>query len=82
MKQNFRLTTDAQQDLFEIARYIANDNLTAAERFLECFEHACDRLSDLPEMGSTPDTLRHSSMKDTRMFRVQNFTKYLVFIVL
>jgi len=79
MKRNFRLTTDATQDLFEIASYIAKDNPAAAERFLEFFEHACDRLSDLPEMGSIPDTLRHSSMKDTRMFRVQNFTNYLIF---
>jgi plasmid stabilization system protein ParE len=33
MKQNFRLTTDARQDLFEIARYIENDNTAAAGRF-------------------------------------------------
>lgn len=79
MKQNFRLTEDARQDLFEIARYIANDNLTAAGKFLEFFEHACDMLSDLPEMGSIPDVLILSSSKDTRMFPIKNFSNYLIF---
>jgi toxin ParE1/3/4 len=79
MKQNFRLTTDARQDLFEIARYIEKDNMTAAERFLEFFEHACDMLSDLPEMGSIPEALSSSSLKDTRMFPIKHFTNYLIF---
>ena len=79
MKQNFRLTEDARQDLFEIARYIANDNLMAAGRFLEFFEHACDMLSDLPEMGSILEALSRSSMKETRMFPVKHFTNYLIF---
>jgi plasmid stabilization system protein ParE len=79
MKQNFRLTEDARQDLFEIARHIANDNLTAAGRFLEFFEHACDMLSDLPEMGSIPEAFSRSSMKETRTFPVKHFANYLIF---
>jgi hypothetical protein len=47
--------------------------------FLEFFEHACDMLSDLPEMGSIPDDLILSSLKDTCMFPIKNFANYLIF---
>jgi plasmid stabilization system protein ParE len=78
MKRNFRLTRDAEQELFAIARYIENDNPQAASRFLDVFEHACEMLSDLPEMGNLPK-IHHPLLREARMWPLQDFKKYLVF---
>src|ERR687887_32866 len=79
MKRNFLLTTDAEQDLFAIARYIEHDSPQAAGKLLEVFEHACDMLSDLPEIGSIPDDLHHSRLKGTRMWPIRKFENHLIF---
>jgi plasmid stabilization system protein ParE len=41
----------ATQDLLEQALFIANDNLDAAERFLDAAEAAFARLLEMPEIG-------------------------------
>ena len=45
------LTDLAESDLLEITSYIAEDNLTAAERVLADFKAAFEKLAKLPEIG-------------------------------
>jgi len=80
MERNFFLTHDARRDLFSIASYIEKDSPRSAGRFLEVFEHACDIISSLPEMGSVAETLLHvPKLKSARMFPIKHFEKYLIF---
>lgn len=80
MERNFFLTHDARRDLFSIARYIENDSPQAAGKFLEVFEHACDTISSLPEMGSVPEALLHMPrLKSARMLPIKHFAKHLIF---
>ena len=45
------VTELAESDLIEIASYIAEDNLAAAERVLADFKAAFEKLAQMPEMG-------------------------------
>ena len=78
MKQNFRLTEEAEQDLYSAAQYIAEDNPDAAVRFLNAFAENCDLLSEMPGTGSTP-RLSGEDFKALRMKPITPFTKYLIF---
>ncbi|HEY9419843.1 MAG TPA: type II toxin-antitoxin system RelE/ParE family toxin [Thermoanaerobaculia bacterium] len=51
----------ARNDLDEQARYIAQDNVDAALRFLEAAEEAFDRLRSLPETVASGDSYIPSS---------------------
>lgn len=44
----------SKQDALEIALYIAQNNQSAALRFLDKLEETYELLSDFPEMGHTP----------------------------
>jgi toxin ParE1/3/4 len=50
-------TVLADSDLLEIWLYIAQDNITAADRLLERLEQRCDRLEASPMLGSKRDDL-------------------------
>lgn len=41
----------AEQDRDKIAEYISRDSRSAAVRFLEAVQQACQRLADMPEIG-------------------------------
>ena len=45
------VTELAESDLIEIASYIAEDNLAAAERVLSDFKAAFEKLAQMPEIG-------------------------------
>jgi plasmid stabilization system protein ParE len=78
MVYTFRTTEEALRDLNEAARYIAQDTPNTALRFIDAYIDTCELLAGMPEAGSllraTVDELR-----EIRMFRVMNFTKYLIF---
>ncbi len=48
---------EADDDLMEIARYIAKRNLPAAERFIDAVYETGELLANHPEMGRTRDEL-------------------------
>lgn len=54
----FRLSTRAKTDLAEIRRYIAQDNASAADRFVGEFFNLFQLLAGNPEIGQQRDELR------------------------
>jgi plasmid stabilization system protein ParE len=78
MARSFDLSEEAEHDLYDAARYIAENNIDAAERFLDSFNDTCALLVDLPEAGS----LVHAALeelRELRMMRVENYPKHLIF---
>ncbi len=47
--KSYRLTPAAEDDLFEIWSFIAEDNLSAADRVEADLLNACQRLAERPE---------------------------------
>jgi addiction module RelE/StbE family toxin len=70
-----RYLADAENDLYGIANYIAEDNPRAADRMIDRFERAIARLEFSPFAGKVPDDdeLRN------RSYRMLIVGKYLVF---
>ena len=48
---HFTRTAQAEDDLIEIWTYIAQDDLTAADRLLDRIDEACGHLAENPLMG-------------------------------
>jgi toxin ParE1/3/4 len=65
-------TTQAQEDIVEIAFYIAQDNAEAADRLMGKILRACDRLGASPRAGRAREELAPG----LRSFPVG---KYLIF---
>jgi len=65
-------TTQAEEDLLDLASYIAQDNVDAAHRLMGKILRACDRLGVSPQAGR----LRAELSSNLRSFPVE---KYLVF---
>ena len=65
-------TTQAQEDILEIAFYIAQDNAEAAHRLMGKILRACDRISASPQAGRAREELA----PNLRSLPVE---KYLVF---
>lgn len=58
MNCRVRLIVDAEEDLFDLCRYVAEqDSPGAAERLLDRLETACRSLAELPERGHLPPEL-------------------------
>lgn len=68
----FQRTLKAEEDLIEIWCYIAEDNPSAADSFLDLIEEKCNLLAESPKIG----TLRSDITDNLRYFPVQ---KYLIF---
>lgn len=68
----------AQNDIIEIASFIADDNPDAAERFLDATEQTFTVLSSMPSMGQAV-SFQNSRTKNVRIWRVENFEHSLVF---
>src|SRR4051795_10029538 len=49
--KTFYLTLDAENDLTEIADYIASDSPSAAGRLLDRIQDRCQSLAEMPETG-------------------------------
>jgi toxin ParE1/3/4 len=73
-----RFLPQAQEDAIEQAVYIAQDNLQAADRFLEALERSCELLATMPEMGSRR-TFDNPALADVRMMPIKGFEKHLIF---
>jgi len=71
-------TPQAWQDALEIAEYIGTDNPEAAARFVPALEAACEKLAQLPGMGSVRHCGR-KGLKGVRIMPVTGFENYLIF---
>ena len=63
-------TAQAQEDLVEIWVFIAEDNPSAADRFIETIDQKCRLLAGSPELGQSRGELAAS----LRSFPVGNYT--------
>ena len=64
-----RLSEAAQVDLEDIWVYNAQDNVRAADRFLDRIHEMCSRLAESPRMGRKRDELS----RDIRSFAVGTY---------
>lgn len=63
MKYQVHLVSDAEDDLFEIYQYVAqNDSIHRAEDLLNGLEETCLTLSHLPGRGHVPPELERVSV--------------------
>lgn len=78
MKRQFYLSDKAEQDLFVHARYIAEDNRDAAEKFISSFVETAKIIVVMPFAGKEylDADVRIGGM---RIFPVRDFDKYLIF---
>lgn len=67
-----RVTSKAAQDLIDIATFVAEHDVMAADRLLDRFDAKCRLLAQQPELG----TLREDLAAGLRFFPVGN---YLIF---
>lgn len=79
-KRRAFLQQKAKDDVREIALYIADDDLTAAEAFRVALERARLTLADLPEVERAYD-FGNRELKGLRVLPVPDCPKYLVFYV-
>jgi toxin ParE1/3/4 len=70
--KRYRLHPDARLDLFSIRKYIARDNRTAADRFINDFKQKFRLLASQPLMGEA----RPELAADLRSFSVGNYAIY------
>lgn len=77
---DYFLSPKAQEDLDEIARYIARDNLEAALRLYDRARDTFELLLRSPMMGSSYPSL-HPDLKSLRFFPIKDYSKYLIFYV-
>lgn len=76
-KHNVQLDLDAEDDLFEIYRYVAlNDSEEQADRLFEALKRACYSLRTLPLRGHIPPELRDIGVSQFREIR---FKPYRIF---
>ena len=67
-----RHTDDSYEDLVTIWQYIANDNVDAADQFIERIELTLATLSDTPSMGRSRRELEDAM----RSFPIGNYMIY------
>jgi toxin ParE1/3/4 len=68
----------ALEDTQDIYSYIAHDNPTSAEAFLNALEEAATLLSQTPEIGS-PRYFEHPELQGLRYCVLTKFPNYLLF---
>ena len=66
----------SKQDVREIALYIAQENRSAALRFLDCVEETYSLLVEFPDIGHTPV---FDFVEGLKTVLVKNFKHYHVF---
>jgi len=69
---------EARFDVIDIAYYIAEDNLEAADRFAEAITAALEQLATLPGLGRVHD-FNNPRLKGMRMWPVPGFPRHLIF---
>jgi toxin ParE1/3/4 len=60
-----RRTSDARNDLLSIWLYVAQDNLSAADRLMDEIDHTLQLLLRFPLMGNSVDHLRPGVRRTT-----------------
>ncbi|MFZ5864681.1 MAG: type II toxin-antitoxin system RelE/ParE family toxin [Thermodesulfobacteriota bacterium] len=70
--KRLRFSPTASRDLDQIFDHIANDNPSAAQRFIQKLKQACERIARLPGIGAPREDLAPG----LRCFPVAN---YLIF---
>lgn len=78
MKLEIHKKPEAKLDLLQHFIYIGEDNLDAAERFLDAVEDALGKLSDMPGMGRLRE-FTIPELRDVRSWPVRGFENYLIF---
>jgi len=71
-------TPQAWQDALDIVAYIADDNASAAERFVPALEDTCTQLLALPGLGSDR-SFQRAELTGARVMPVTGFENYLIF---
>ncbi len=72
---HYQFTPQAVEDLFEIWRYIARDNVEAANRLEDAVYKACAILAEGPLRGTTREDLTKLPL---RFWTVQAFPNYII----
>jgi|SRR5271165_681847 len=72
---HYRLTPEAEEDLFQLWAYIARDNLDAANRVEAAVYEACDFLASHPFAGRLRADLAGGFV---RFWAVSRFSNYLI----
>lgn len=65
-------------DLINLAYYIAQDDLAAADRFLDACDETFHELEQMPGLGRVRE-FRNPALKDIRMWFVKGFKHHLIF---
>ena len=68
----------ALYDTIDIAHYISDDSLSAADRFVDALDAAYQHLADTPTSGAIR-TFANSALKSVCMWPVREFPNYLIF---
>jgi toxin ParE1/3/4 len=69
-----QLDTDAEEDLFEIYRYVAlNDSIEQADRLFGALKRACYSLRTLPLRGHIPPELQEIGVSQFREIRFKPY---------
>jgi toxin ParE1/3/4 len=74
----FTLSSRAEQDITEIADYLARESLDAAVRFYDQVPVALSSLARNPGMGK-PVLLKDPTLTGVRIWRIDGFPRVLVF---
>jgi toxin ParE1/3/4 len=69
-----------EDDILDIAKWIAHDSAQAARRFLAAVEESIAGLRLFPNKGS-PKQFRANALAGVRSWRVRGFPKHLIFYV-
>ena len=70
----------ARRDVIDAARYIGEQNLSAALQFAEAVRKTEEFLAQAPGIGAPKDFSR-PELAGMRLHSVQNFRKYLIFYI-
>jgi toxin ParE1/3/4 len=71
-------TPQARRDLIELGDYIAANNISAAERFLEAVDKALEFLGAMPEIGHPWET-ENPRYAGIRWWIIKGFRNHLIF---
>jgi len=70
----YALTPQAKADLFDIWRYIAEDNEDAADLVEQAIYNACEFIAEAPRRGHSRPDLTNRSLRFWTLTRYPNYT--------
>lgn len=78
MANNIGIRPRARLDVVDAAKHIGNDNVTAANRFLDACQATFEFLVESPQIGGNYPT-KNRRLVGLRVFRVKGFPNHLAF---